>query len=450
MYDSRMSEVPTASRERRYFQWVEGLEQGEKQIALQRCQERLELAMFVKEQFGDPSNRFAADAVALFMRVSPQQAQNRIATATAFADCPPVVAKVADGTWLIEHADAVLEGLACAALSEEQRAAALDLVLAKKTARTPWELRRATRAAVAVLFPDLLLAQADKAAQDRDVQLWPGRLGQATLSASGSPEQVEAMMAALDAQTWPPAPDDTRTAAQRRFDALYDLVTGAADPSQWQVHLLVGLGTLLGDDELAASTDRGTLLSARTARECAARGTLRRVIVDDETGQLVAVDARSHRPDLFGVEVTEADATQVDATQVGWWSAEALDRALAEIASAAPPDEPSGTAAYQVPRRLKRHLAMRDRTCRFPGCPRRAALCDADHLVPWPRGSTDVANLASECEHHHQAKHHHFTVRALPDGTLRWIAPSGHHYDSPVPSVLETSVYAALLDRPPL
>jgi hypothetical protein len=41
-----------------------------------------------------------------------------------------------------------------------------------------------------------------------------------------------------------------------------------------------------------------------------------------------------------------------------------------------------------------------------------------------------------ECEFHHQAKHQHFQVRLLPDGTLRWTDRGGRHYDSPVPTVL--------------
>jgi hypothetical protein len=150
------------------------------------------------------------------------------------------------------------------------------------------------QAAVAVLFGDLLAEQAEKARSDRDVRLYPSRLGEAQLVASGPAHQVEAMLTVLDTMTFPPAPEDTRTAGQRRFDCLYALLTGQATPSQWQVHVLTQLETLLGENEHPAETTRGQLLPAQVARDLAAQGTLRRVLVD-EHGRLVAVEASTDR-----------------------------------------------------------------------------------------------------------------------------------------------------------
>ena len=72
-----------------------------------------------------------------------------------------------------------------------------------------------------------------------------------------------------------------------------------------------------------------------------------------------------------------------------------------------------------------------DLTCTFPGCPRLAQHCQNDHLTPWPTGPSAPHNTSSECTHHHQAKHDYFTVTRLPDGTLRWTTPTGHHTDRP-------------------
>jgi hypothetical protein len=100
--------------------------------------------------------------------------------------------------------------------------------------------------------------------------------------------------------------------------------------------------------------------------------------------------------------------------------------------------------AYAVPRRLKRHLELRDRTCVFPGCPRKAIRCDKDHLIPWPRGSTSERNLANECEHHHLGKHDCLTVERLPDGTCRWTTPCGVTADRPPRPVLDAWTYRTL------
>jgi hypothetical protein len=89
-------------------------------------------------------------------------------------------------------------------------------------------------------------------------------------------------------------------------------------------------------------------------------------------------------------------------------------------------------------------LELRDRTCIFPGCPRRASECDKDHLIPWPRGSTSEINLADECEHHHHGKHEYFTVARLPDGTFRWSSPTGVTADRAPRPVLDAHRF-----RPP-
>jgi hypothetical protein len=61
---------------------------------------------------------------------------------------------------------------------------------------------------------------------------------------------------------------------------------------------------------------------------------------------------------------------------------------------------------YTVPADLKHRLRLRDGTCRFPGCRRRAERCDLDHTVAWAHGGRTAAdNLAHLCRHHHLLKH---------------------------------------------
>ncbi len=80
---------------------------------------------------------------------------------------------------------------------------------------------------------------------------------------------------------------------------------------------------------------------------------------------------------------------------------------------------------------MRRYVQVRDRHCRFPGCRRPARACDLDHLVAWPQGPTDEANLACLCRTHHRLKTHTgWTVRRLPGGILEWTSPTGRVYRS--------------------
>jgi hypothetical protein len=93
---------------------------------------------------------------------------------------------------------------------------------------------------------------------------------------------------------------------------------------------------------------------------------------------------------------------------------------------------PAASSSYAFPPRAARHIKLRDLHCVFPGCYRHAQRCHNDHVVAWPLGPTHIANAASECEHHHQYKHHHAaSVVRLLDGTVRWTTRSGHVADTP-------------------
>ncbi|WP_052293910.1 HNH endonuclease [Sanguibacter keddieii] len=65
-----------------------------------------------------------------------------------------------------------------------------------------------------------------------------------------------------------------------------------------------------------------------------------------------------------------------------------------------------GRDRYAVPADLKSWLRIRDETCRFPGCSRRAQRCDIDHVKDWAHGgTTDHHNLIHLCRNHHRLKH---------------------------------------------
>jgi hypothetical protein len=89
------------------------------------------------------------------------------------------------------------------------------------------------------------------------------------------------------------------------------------------------------------------------------------------------------------------------------------------------------TAAYEVPDRLTEHVGLRDLTCVFPFCERRARGCDTDHVIPYARGgATCSENLAPLCRRHHRLKTHHgrWIYVVLDPGTYLWTSPHGYRY----------------------
>lgn len=82
---------------------------------------------------------------------------------------------------------------------------------------------------------------------------------------------------------------------------------------------------------------------------------------------------------------------------------------------------------YEVPDRLKERVGLRDVTCVFPWCTRRARSCDHDHRVPHDQGGpTCDCNLAALCRHHHRLKTHTaWRYRIVEPGVYLWSSPHG-------------------------
>jgi HNH endonuclease len=82
-----------------------------------------------------------------------------------------------------------------------------------------------------------------------------------------------------------------------------------------------------------------------------------------------------------------------------------------------------------VPRWLRRAVEHRDGyRCTFPGCGAKRFV-EVHHIVPWPQGPTDVANLMYVCSFHHDLLHQHgWHARLEADGTARWFRPDWTPY----------------------
>ena len=86
-----------------------------------------------------------------------------------------------------------------------------------------------------------------------------------------------------------------------------------------------------------------------------------------------------------------------------------------------------GRATRTVPADLFRAVAARDGGCRYPGCDRKVAWCDAHHIHYWRRlGLTDLENLVLLCNRHHHLVHRlELHVKLLPSGELEVTQPDG-------------------------
>src|SRR5271165_4067412 len=78
-----------------------------------------------------------------------------------------------------------------------------------------------------------------------------------------------------------------------------------------------------------------------------------------------------------------------------------------------------------------RHLSqIRHATCTGPGCRRPSAQADFEHNIPYEAGGRScLCNGGPKCRYDHRLKQHpKWKVEQLPDGTFRWITPSGRQY----------------------
>jgi hypothetical protein len=116
-------------------------------------------------------------------------------------------------------------------------------------------------------------------------------------------------------------------------------------------------------------------------------------------------------------------------------------RLLLDPQTGAPRD--LGDTSYTLSTELRRWINARDRTCRFPGCARRAACCDADHALEWPQGKTSCANCGLLCRRHHNLKtSKKWQLVRNDDDSVDWHSPHGYDWH------VEPATYEEFLTPP--
>ena len=347
--------------------------------------------------------------LATALRVPERTMQRQVSEAWALStELPTTLRAMRIGDVSLQHARVIIEETAD--LGDEPRLRAqLDERLAVEAGTTTAAtLRRRARALREELQIETLAERHRAARAQRRIELEPARDGMSWLHALLPAADASLIKDRLDGIAQGAVEDDRlaesmQTPSQKlradqlrieqlRADATRDLLlygtlpaenafAGAAESIRATVHVTVPVLTLIGESDEAGVLDGYGPIDADTARRLAASApSFVRLLTHPVSGTVLDVDRTTYRP----------------------------------------------------PADLKRWLQVRDGTCRFPGCNRRAARCEIDHSVDWQdEGCTAFDNLAHLCALHHHLKHEtSWSVRHHAGGVLEWTSPAGRTHVS--------------------
>jgi hypothetical protein len=246
---------------------------------------------------------------------------------------------------------------------------------------------------------------------ERRVVLHPADRGMAWVNCYLPADGAASVMAAVEAiayETIHGQGGDTRTADQRRADAVVEMAASLlADPHLTRAHgqrpaiqVTVAASTLMGLDDQPADLDGYGPVTAAMARRIASDPTARwRRLLTDDDGVVHCASAKTYRP----------------------------------------------------PADMVRTVIARDAHCQFPGCRRKAHYDDQDHVDAWREGDdTTVANLLSLCRRHHRLKHNGRWRIDRDDTTsiTTWTDRQGRHYRTRPPTKPTTTTAPTVTERP--
>jgi hypothetical protein len=420
--------------------------------------------------FEDDGQRAALPWLKWQTRVTGAAAAGALAWAKRLSAHPQVGRALAAGTVSTSWARAICSWTD--QLSAAGRQAADEILLAAADggaaladlAALAMEMRRRNAA------PD---TDPDDGFDDRNLRLGVTFGGAGRVEGDLTPGCTAALSAVLDALGKKAGPQDTRTARQRRHDALEEacrrlIASGmlpgrAGQPTQALVHMTLSqLRGLPG-----ASAAETAWLRDRVARpgwladEDAAGASCDATIVPVVTGQVdsAALDRM--------VQVFLAGPAGRDPAH-GSWAPEELARLRGSLLAMAadvlsgpgglaswlrtsltdgPAGSPSlpltitlpldaGEAGPAIPGHLRRAVLTRHPGCEFPGCGQPGSVCQIHHIIPRSKGGpTALGNLTGLCTFHHLIVIHRWgwELRLNPDGSTTATSPDGRilHSHSP-------------------
>ena len=365
------------------------------------------------------------------LRLSAGTAQMRIDVARTLVNhLPNTCSALATGELSAAHATVIAKETAAAirdGLSEFAIFSIEEKAIAHAEFHTPSQVAQQVRSAIAKFAPATFEEVVEKARDTRRVSCYNDVDGMSTVVAILPAEDAQTVMKAIEAfiikgsHVFDLSADargtnaggtnaggtnasgtnarerDVRSADMKRADALtalagFALAASSADVALHRrpitVNVTIDLPTLLGLSENPGQLAGYGAIPASVARALASDGKWKRFITDPQTGAL-------------------------------------LDY---------------GRETYSPPQALIDFLIARDRTCRFPGCRKSAALSDLDHAQSWEEGgTTSLDNLGALCRRHHLLKTHGgWSIESRADGSCTWTSPLGKIYQTPARSMSET------------
>lgn len=201
-------------------------------------------------------------------------------------------------------------------------------------------------------------------------------------------------------------------------------------PLEALVH--VPVTTALDLDDEPCTLERIGPVDAGLGRLLLSSAQLRKVCVDETTGEVLQVEDAVVRPTPDGARVERLREQGLTGEQaLAQAQAEAVRRALVAMVTTPSVQPLVPEPQYRPSAALSRTVKARRSTCDFPGCSAPSRRCDDEHTVAHPRGSTSAANLAPRSRWCHQRKQRGWTPSPLPDGGTLWTSPSGRVYTEP-------------------
>ena len=398
---------------------IDALVAVERHIALLQARSvELLAALDAADRTGDG---FTRDHVAAAVRVPPASMRTRMTIATELTGrLPATLGMLRAGLISLRHAHDLAEGTRT--LTPESAAAVEARVLGRAAEQTATQFRAAvTRAVLRVSDPGEQEQSHTDAVTERRVVAVPADRGMTWLTAYLPAPDAATILAAINAAahaTVHRRGGDTRTADQRRADALVDLCStplhGPTTPHDPDTpHGPHGPTTLHGPGR-----GPGGPHTPHTPHGTRAHGQRPAIQVTVAASTLLGLDDQPAELDGHG-PITAGMARRIAADPTGTWRRLLTDDHGLILAA--------GARTYRPPTELARTVIARDVHCQYPGCRRAARYTDLDHVRPYrPGDTTTTANLMSLCRRHHRLKHtsRWKVTRDDPTGITTW---TDHH-----------------------
>ena len=307
-----------------------------------------------------------------------------------------------------------------------------------------------------------------RATNDRYVGVSAGEDAMITLFGSLPAEHGRKFDTRLRELAATPCPEDGRTFAQRKADAVTALVEGLdylpctcerQDCPQHRgdlraarkplVHVVLLGSTLDGHDDEPGYLDGYGLIDAEHARELATDADIDYVRVPADVHY-----QRTRNTPSDTVTIADTDKGAATGTGSGGTDAEATNSHTTDT-SAVVEDSvtegadtgavlPDSAYAYRANAVLDTWIRILCGTCQWPHCDTPAWNTDLDHDIsfdhtdPTRGGKTTAASMKAYCRTHHRIKHSGSWIECHnSDRSIDYISPTGHRYHNPATGYLD-------------